>query len=305
MNGALVLDKPKGFTSNVVLKKIKKYLGVKKAGYTGILDPFATGVLPICINESTKIIPYLDEYLKEYSGVIHLGIKTDTLDSTGTILEENKVGKIKESDILECFRSFEGKIKQLPPMYSAIKKNGVRLYSLARKGLVVDRERRDIFIENLNLDYYNPPHIGFTVLCSKGTYIRSLCADIADKLGCGGHLKDLNRLSSGMFKISDSYKMEEVEKGNYSLIGINSLLNNLKNIDMDSELSEKVKKGKKLKMEYFGSLTLPSFKEGERLAIKENGVTFAVAEALIDSDKISQTEVDDVMIKALRVLNIN
>ncbi|MGI9553748.1 MAG: tRNA pseudouridine(55) synthase TruB [Thermodesulfobacteriota bacterium] len=304
MNGVLVLNKPEGITSSKILNRVKKLLNTKKAGHTGTLDPFATGVLPICLNEATKVIPYLEEEVKEYTGTIELGTSTDTLDRTGKIVQKMEFGKIKESDILECFCNYKGNIKQTPPMYSAVKKGGVRLYSLARKGIDVERKSRDIRIEELELLGYNPPHIKFYVKCSKGTYIRSLSNDVGAELGCGGHLADLNRISSGQFSIDNSYTFEDIENSNFKIIELTSLVKHIKSIDVNDEVAAIIRDGKKLLKHYFSGVSFPLIDKSETLAVKNNDNLMAITETRTSSGEIKKADENEVILKVLRVINI-
>lgn len=287
MNGALILNKPEGITSNGALSKVKKLLNYKKAGHTGTLDPFATGVLPILFNEATKVIPYLIDDVKEYIGTIELGVSTDTLDKTGNVINRNKIGKISESDIVECFCKYKGSIKQTPPMFSAIRKNGVRLYSLARKGISIERDLKDVRVEKLELLNYNPPHVQFYVKCSRGTYIRSLSADIGNELRCGGYLKVLKRISSGQFSIDDSFTIEDIRSSNFKIIKLNDLLNHLKSIEVSDEIASIIRDGKKLLGSYFTGVLFPNFEESEILVVKNNSNLMAITRAQVSSDKIS------------------
>ena len=303
MNGVIVVDKPKGITSNKILGKVKKILNIKKAGYTGTLDPFATGVLPICLNEATKLIPYLDEEFKEYIGVIKLGIETDTLDETGTVLKNKTVGKIEESDILTCLYSFKGSISQIPPMYSALKIDGVRLYSMARKGKVVERKPRKIFIDNIELLSFKSPCIEFYVRCSKGTYIRSLANDIGNKLGYGGCLKELKRVSSGQFKIDKSYNLNEIEENSYKLTSINDLLNDYSKIYVTDELEKIIRDGKKLIKNYFINLEIPSLNAGDKVVVENEKKTVGILELLKPTVDMNEIKNNETIFKVLRVLN--
>ncbi|MGB2692054.1 MAG: tRNA pseudouridine(55) synthase TruB, partial [Thermodesulfobacteriota bacterium] len=201
MNGVLILDKPKGITSHKAVSEVNKIVKAKRAGHTGTLDPFATGVLPICFNNATKIIPYMKDDFKKYEAVIHLGISTDTLDNTGKILKECDPGILNKNVIIDAFSKYKGKIKQIPPMFSAIKKDGVRLYELARKGIEVERTPREVTINDIELMEFDSPLIRFKVECSRGTYIRVLAEDISNDLGCGGHLTELRRIESDGFNI--------------------------------------------------------------------------------------------------------
>lgn len=303
MNGVIVVDKPKGFTSNKILGRVKKILNIKKAGHTGTLDPFATGVLPICLNEATKLIPYFNEEYKEYIGLITLGIETDTLDKTGNIINNKTVGKIEESDILTCLYSFKGSISQIPPMYSALKVNGVRLYNMARKGEVVERKPREIYIDKIELLSFESPYIEFYVRCTKGTYIRSLASDIGAKIGCGGSLKELKRVSSGQFSIDDSFNLDDIEENKYKIKSINELLKEYKNINVDDDLEKIIRNGKKLIKKYFEHLFIPDLKIKEKFVIKNANRSIAILEALKSTIEIKDINNSETIFKILRVLN--
>ena len=215
MNGIILINKPKGCTSHDIVNKIKHILN-EKVGHTGTLDPNATGLLPILVGKGTKISQYLINHDKEYKVELKLGIKTDTADSEGRVLEEKEVQEniLENENVQNTLQSFMGKQKQIPPMYSAIKVNGKKLYEYARKDIKLELEPRDIEIYEITLlDIGKIENIvKFTVKCSKGTYIRSLCEDIAAKLGTIGYMKELNRLQVGIFKIEDSIKIEELEE---------------------------------------------------------------------------------------------
>jgi tRNA pseudouridine55 synthase len=210
MNGVLILNKPKGMTSFSVVNTIHK-LTKLKAGHAGTLDPMATGILVILLGKATKSAKDFESSDKEYEAEITFGIETDSLDSTGKVLSEKKADVTKEQ-LLSVMKEFEGEIEQVPPMVSAIKKNGVRLYKLARKGIEVEREPRKITIFKLELLSFDGDKATLRVQCSKGTYIRSLCADIGAKLGCGAVMSGLVRTRSGKFAINDSISLEEAIK---------------------------------------------------------------------------------------------
>jgi tRNA pseudouridine55 synthase len=210
MNGILIFDKPAGVTSHDVVAHVRRTLKQKKVGHTGTLDPFATGVLPIALGEATKIIPYLDESVKEYRAVMRLGISTDTQDYTGKELSRNETQHLTREQILESFADFSGPIAQIPPMFSAVKQGGIPLYKRARRGEEVERAPRQIVIHNLFLEHCNLPYVTFTVLCSRGTYVRTLANDIGEALGCGAHLVELRRTKSGIFTLEDAILMESL-----------------------------------------------------------------------------------------------
>ena len=211
MTGIICLDKPRDMTSFMAVKKASRLLGVKKAGHTGTLDPMATGVLVVMLGYSTRFIELLPEHKKSYTARVKLGITTDTLDITGNILSESPVNVTKEQ-LLSVAEDFKGEILQTPPMYSALKKDGERLYDLARKGIEIEREQRKITIEKLEIYDFNGIEFSMDVTCSAGTYIRSLCDDIGAKLGCGAVMTELRRTSANGFSIENSVTLEELEK---------------------------------------------------------------------------------------------
>lgn len=210
IDGFLVVDKPSGITSHDVVAILRRTLKQKKVGHTGTLDPFATGVLPIALGEGTKAIPYLDESIKEYRAVMRLGIKTDTLDLTGNVVLQRDWAHVTHEMILAVIPGFTGNILQMPPMYSAIKQDGVPLYKLARKGETVERKERPVEIHSLTIDRIDLPEIAFTVRCSRGTYVRTLADDIGEALGTGAHLTELCRTASGSFLQADAVSLDQL-----------------------------------------------------------------------------------------------
>ena len=215
MDGIIVINKEKEYTSHDVVAKLKKKLNISKVGHTGTLDPNATGVLPILIGKGTKFSKYLINHDKIYEVELELGKKTDTADIEGKVIEEKNVDEkyIKEN-LLQVLESFVGKQEQIPPMYSAIKKNGKKLYEYARAGEKVDIEPRKIEIYKIDLNKYDKNIISFVVSCSKGTYIRSLCEDIAEKLNTVGYMKNLKRLQVGKFNIKDAVYIDDIDLKN-------------------------------------------------------------------------------------------
>ena len=215
MDGIILINKAKNCTSNNVVNKIKHILN-EKTGHIGTLDPNATGLLPILIGKGTKLSQYLINHDKEYEVVLKLGIKTDTADLEGKIIEEKEVADnlLEKEKVLDVLNGFIGKQKQVPPMYSAIKVNGKKLYEYARKNVQIELEAREIEIYEIKLGTINQKEntITFTVHCSKGTYIRSLCEDIAQRLGTIGYMKELNRTKVGIFNIENSISVEELEQ---------------------------------------------------------------------------------------------
>lgn len=214
MDGIINVYKEAGFTSHDVVAKLRGVLGQKKIGHTGTLDPMATGVLPVCCGKATKVCELLADRDKTYQAVCQLGIVTDTQDMTGTVLEENSIRNITEEEVKAAVSSFLGESMQIPPMYSALKINGKKLYELAREGKTVEREARPITISKIDILQMNLEEQIFSleVTCSKGTYIRTLCHDIGQKLGVGAALQNLIRTRVGNFMIGNALTMEEIER---------------------------------------------------------------------------------------------
>lgn len=211
MNGIVVLDKPSGISSAAAVDRVKRALGAKRAGHGGTLDPLATGVLVICLGEATKIASYLLADDKSYIADLVLGIETDTLDRTGSIVATRDASGVTPAMLETVLATRRGEQDQIPPMFSAIKQHGVRLYRHARSGVEVERMPRRIRIDQLELIAFEPPRATLAISCSKGTYIRSLVADIGGDLGCGGHLVELRRTRSGVFSIDQALRLEELE----------------------------------------------------------------------------------------------
>ena len=212
MNGVIVVDKVKGNTSFDEIRKIRKEYNIKKVGHTGTLDPMATGVLTILVGEATKLSDYLMNHDKEYVATLSLGEKRDTGDSEGKIIETKKVPELNEKYVNETLKSFEGEISQIPPKYSAIKVNGKKLYEYARSGEKIEIKPRKVTIFEINLIEIKENNITFKVHCSKGTYIRTLCEDIAEKLGTVGYMSSLRRTRVGNFTLEDVGKIFSIEE---------------------------------------------------------------------------------------------
>lgn len=214
--GVLPVYKPAGFTSHDVVAKMRGILKMKRIGHTGTLDPQVTGVLPLCLGRATRVVEYLQELPKEYEATLRLGIATDTEDITGEIIEQVDLVEVTSEEVKQVLEQFRGKISQVPPMYSAVKVDGKRLYELARQGKTVERKSREVTIHELELtgltikDGY--PEISFRVLCSKGTYIRTLCVDIGKTLGYPSTMVELTRTMSAGIPVGRCLKIEEIEQ---------------------------------------------------------------------------------------------
>ena len=211
MDGIINIYKERGFTSHDVVAKLRGVLRQKKIGHTGTLDPDAVGVLPVCLGKGTKICEFLSDEDKTYRAVLRLGVTTDTQDHTGKVLRERSVD-VTEEQVREVIEEFEGKQMQLPPMYSALKVNGRKLYELAREGREVERKAREVYFYEIEILRIELPLVEMKVTCSKGTYIRTLCHDIGEKLGCGGCMQELTRTRVGTFYLEDSLTLAQVER---------------------------------------------------------------------------------------------
>ncbi len=207
MNGIVIIDKPQGWTSQDVVSKLRGVLKTRRIGHGGTLDPMATGVLPVFVGRATRGVEFFEHAEKTYEATLRLGLTTDTEDTSGTILEEREVS-ISEADFLAVLPKFRGKIQQIPPMYSALKVNGQKLYDLARKGKEVERQPREIEIFKLECLEFSGNEARLLVHCSKGTYIRTLCKDIGAALGCGGCMAALRRVSAGEYNICEAVSLE-------------------------------------------------------------------------------------------------
>lgn len=252
MNGILIVNKPEGITSQGVVSKVKKALNVKKVGHTGTLDPLATGVLPILIGNSTKLSKYLIEHDKTYRAVIKLGEKSSTGDREGEIVETKQVSEnLEKSNIEATLQSFLGKQTQTPPIYSAIKVNGKKLYEYAREGKEVEIPSREIEIYKIELIKFDRENktVEFEVSCSKGTYIRTLCEDIAESLGTAGFMLSLNRVKVDRFDLRDSFTIEDIENGNYKLISMEELFKDFPKIELNKRKLELFLNGVNLSFE--------------------------------------------------------
>ncbi len=249
MDGLLIVNKPKEYTSHDVVNVIRKQLNIKKVGHTGTLDPNATGVLPILIGKATKISKYLIEHNKTYIATVKLGEKTDTGDSEGQVVETKKIPEsLKQEDVNKVLQSFLGKQKQLPPMYSAIKVNGKKLYEYAREGKELEIKPRDIEIYKIELLEYKNSKIKFEVECSKGTYIRTLCEDIAEKIETVGYMEELQRTKVNNFQIENSILLDNItiENAEQNIIKIEEVFKDKNTIELDSKKLELFLNGVKL-----------------------------------------------------------
>jgi tRNA pseudouridine55 synthase len=249
MNGIIVLNKPPDMTSAQVVARVKRILKAKKAGHTGTLDPFATGVLVCCINKATRLAQFLTHGKKRYIGTMRLGIRTDTQDFTGRVVSTEPELPMTDQEVHGAFRGFLDIQHQNPPAYSALKHNGVPLYRLARRGTFIQKPARRIYIYGLQVLEISLPDIRFEVCCSAGTYVRTMCADIGDALGCGAHLTELCRTESGGFSLDEAIALDVLERlagtGKISscIIPMSVALRGMPHVSADDELVQKIQHG--------------------------------------------------------------
>jgi tRNA pseudouridine55 synthase len=267
MNGILLVNKESGLSSNAVIQKIKRILGIKKIGHAGTLDPLATGLLVVLLNEATKLSDYLLNQEKEYLGEVTLGVSTDTEDSAGEVLSEVVISEIPAVD--PVLATLLGKQKQHPPMYSAIKKDGKKLYQLARAGKTIEREEREIEVSELTrtgdvILEAGRARFSFRAKVSKGTYIRSLAVEIGRRLGYPAYLSGLTRTKSGNFHLEKATSLADLEAGNYRIIEMLEALSAYPQVEVDPDLKKKVLNGRPLS-EQFGGEEIIVFKEQEEL----------------------------------------
>lgn len=246
MDGIIIINKPLGLTSQQVVSKVKKELNEKKAGHTGTLDPFATGVLPILLGKGTKLSKYLMDHDKKYVATVFLGEKKDTGDREGNTIEEMPIPNFDIKKVNKVLANFKGKQKQLPPMYSAIKVNGKKLYEYARNGEDVERTFRDITIYEIKLLNIKDNFITFEVFCSKGTYIRVLCEDIAEKLGTVGYMAELQRIEVNEFKIEDAITLDDIKDNIDKIISIENYFSKESELELNEKKLELFLNGVKL-----------------------------------------------------------
>lgn len=210
INGIVLLDKPIGLTSNGALQRVKHLYEANKAGHTGSLDPLATGVLPLCLGEATKVSQFLLDSDKKYRATIQLGVRTDSADSEGSVIATCDDFSVSEPDLLAAIEQFKGEIQQVPPMHSALKVDGVPLYKRAHKGEVIERQARTVVVYSVELESFENNEVVLEIACSKGTYIRTIADDLGEALGCGGHIKALHRIEAGVFPEQACFSLEQL-----------------------------------------------------------------------------------------------
>lgn len=308
MDGVIVIDKPAGKTSHDVVSEVKKILGVRKAGHTGTLDPMVTGVLPVCLNEATKLASLLTGENKEYRATMLLGLKTDTLDMEGKMISRSddfvSAGKIED-----VFSRMTGEIKQVPPAYSAVKFAGKPLYKYARSGVFPDMEPRQVTIHSIVIEDISFPLVIFRVVCSKGTYIRTLCSDIGDMLGVGACLKSLRRLKSGMFSedkavcLDDYVGNDKRNKLSENILPMTDILPLLFSIELEDDSAARLRNGWQPSVEMMKEYDLPLLKAGDMVKFINRGYLLAVAEMLVPVNMFPECDGKMQAVRIVRVFN--
>jgi tRNA pseudouridine55 synthase len=273
----VVIDKPRGITSFDVVARVRRALGERRVGHTGTLDPMATGVLPVCVGEATKLVPFLMAGDKEYQAEALLGVTTDTLDADGQITAERDASAVTREAVEQAIAGFRGKILQVPPMHSALRKDGKRLYELAREGVEVEREPREIEVHDITLGVVTAEgqrqRVGFVVVCGKGTYVRSIAGDLGDRLGVGAHLTALRRTRVGAFAIHSALALDALSVET-PLVGLAEALSHLPSLVLDEKQALEVKQGKTRAV-----AALPAPEAGFLRLLRPDGTLLAVAES--------------------------
>lgn len=311
MNGVVVIDKPSGLTSRAVVEEVKRSLGIKKAGHTGTLDPLATGVLPVCLGEATKLVQFLALDDKEYRATLLLGVRTDTLDTEGRVISREEP-LVTPDRVTEALSGLTGRREQVPPRYSAVKFRGRPLYEWTRRGIDVEQLPRDVEVYSVRIDEIRLPEVTFTVSCSKGTYIRTLCAEVGETLGCGGCLSALHRIRSGSFREETALALapegtpaeEKRERLLASLVPMTDLLPELAVIAVDRSLAERVRNGYQPEGEILARYHIPFLAAGDvvKLVLGEKHLV-AVARMLRASDELAPEGGAGPAVRIMRVFN--
>jgi tRNA pseudouridine55 synthase len=308
LSGVLLVNKPTGITSHDVIDQLRRILDTRRIGHTGTLDPGADGILLICINQATKVAQFLTEMDKEYQAVIKLGVTTDTYDRAGRVIKTEENLNISIDEIKKAILSFTGRIQQTPPVYSAIKQNGKRLYQYARANQKVEARRREVEIGKLEILGIDIPWVHLKIACSKGTYIRSLAFDIGEKLGCGAHLFSLCRTRIGPFKWEDSLSLQKVtniqDTGGIKtvLLSIEKAVGHLPSVVVSGSFAKKIKDGIPLKSSAVMAVE-GDINENQTISLKnEQKQIIAIGKALADTGKFLDLKYPNRLFEYLRVI---
>ena len=280
MNGIVIVDKPQGWTSQDVTARLRRVFNTRRIGHGGTLDPMATGVLPVFVGRATRGVEFFEHAEKTYETVLQLGLTTDTEDTSGTVLSQQEVN-ISEEDFLRILPKFRGEIQQIPPMYSALKVNGQKLYDLARKGQIVERQPRPITIHELELLEFSGHQARLRVRCSKGTYIRTLCKDIGEALGCGGCMAKLRRITAGEYTIEEAVPLQQLlDSGTPEqyLRSVDSMFRNYGSVTLTEKQEQRCRNGNAFTLKIADGTYRVYSKTGDFLALSkvENGIMSTV-----------------------------
>jgi len=310
IDGLLIVDKPEGITSLEVVREVKRRFRVKKAGHLGTLDPFATGVLPIAMNEGTKLVPFLKEEPKEYEGTLMLGEETRTDDLTGEVISRKPLEGITPELLHAVFEAFSGTIRQTPPMFSAVKVGGKPLYRLARKGIEIERQEREVTIFDLQIETIELPRVTFRVSCSRGTYIRTLAKDIGRKTGCGAHLFRLRRVRSGPYSLEMAISLDRLKEFSKPeqlqpwLISLEDALPGIPELIGDERLVKKVRFGNEMTVGDLAFQTFPSLARGQWVKITSPGDGLvAILRAELQEEDVRRADSQAIAFRPLRVFH--
>jgi tRNA pseudouridine55 synthase len=309
MNGVVVIDKPSGPTSRDVVEQVKRALGIRKAGHAGTLDPLATGVLAVCVGEATKLVQFLALDNKEYRATLLLGVRTDTLDTQGVVMDRQEP-RVTREQVEAVMASLVGRRQQVPPKFSAVKFQGRPLYDWTRRGIDVEQVPREIEVYDVRIDRISLPEVTFTVSCSKGTYIRSLCAEAGEALGCGGCMSALRRTRSGNFREEGAVDLEGLtveerrERLTAQLLPPAELLPDMAVVDVDPPLAERLRNGYQPEGEVLTRYHIPFLVAGDVIKFTlHGGHLVAVARMLCASDELASRGEKRQAVKILRILN--
>lgn len=309
MNGTVIVDKPSGKTSFDIVHDIRKVLNIKKIGHTGTLDPMTTGVLPVCINEATKLIRFFAKDDKEYRATMLLGVETDTLDMEGTVVARTEPA-VTADEIMDVMRSFVGTIEQRVPRYSAVKYRGKPLYKWTREGVDITPPLRTVEIHRITVEEIDIPYVSFVVACSKGTYIRSLCDDMGRQLRCGACLYTLRRIKSGHFREESAISLEGLDRKEKkqvireNLLPMADTLPHFCSITVDTDVADKIKKGYQPGIDVLERYSTAPLEAGDvvKFVSEDNGI-IALARILVSSAHMSRSSECGDVAKILRVFN--
>jgi tRNA pseudouridine55 synthase len=307
MDGVLVIDKPLGPTSHDIVASVRSGLNIEKVGHTGTLDPMATGVLPLVLGRGTKLARYLTGSQKTYMATVCLGVTTETLDAEGAVVLQRPVN-VTEADIDRVLAQFRGEIDQVPPMYSAKKIDGKKLYQLARQGVEVAREPKKVTISSLVRGAYTAPELQFEVTCTAGTYVRVLAQDIGEALGCGGYLKALRRTAAGPFALHQAITLEaalaDPAAALTQVVPLSQALVELPRIDVPADIGRMLMAGHQLSVADLRVLDTPEFGLDEALTVGlDGGEVIAVARSQMASEEMPRSRRDRRALKTERVLS--